>query len=103
MIQGLGEAMLLTWAQLGVVIEDVKETTELLSVYISVPKSSYHNNADGENMSGMFLAKRFKDSFIDMGVKRVVVKAKVREEDWTKELSTEAVIKTRKELYGSQW
>mgnify|MGYP003301738583 CR=1 FL=1 len=103
MIQGLGEAMLLTWAQLGVVIEDIKETTELLNVYISVPRSSYHKNCEDEEMSGMFLAKRFKESFIDMGVKRVVVKAKVREQDWTKELSKSAVIRARQELYGSQW
>lgn len=103
MVQGLGEAMLLTWAQLGVVIEYIQETTDALNMYISVPKSSYHKNSDGVEMSGLFLAKRFKDTFVDMGIKRLSVKAKVREEDWTAELSKEAVIRARKELYGSQW
>ena len=101
MVYGLGEAMLLTWAQLGVLIDNVEETPESLNVYISVPRSSYHRNSENEEMSGVFLARRFKNSFLSMSVKPVVVRAKIREELWTQELSKDAVFKTRKELYGN--
>ena len=103
MINGLGEAMMLTWTKMGLKIENQIETQESLTIYISVPEFSDERNVRNEEMSGMRLAKRYKEMLIDMGVKRLTVKAKIRPgEHWTKEMGKEAELNIRKMLYGSQ-
>lgn len=104
MINDLGKVMMITWAKMGLKIENQIETQESLIIYISVPEFSNERNVRNEEMSGMRLAKRFKDTFIDMGVKRLTVKAKIRSgEHWTKEMGQDAELKARKMLYGSQY
>lgn len=63
------EAMMMTWAKMGLKIENQIETQESLTICISVPEFSDERNVRNEEMSGMRLAKRFKETFIDMGVK----------------------------------
>ena len=71
----------------------VDEYKKELELYVSVPKSSYHKNANGKEMSGHFLAKRFKQCLSDMidtknkysHYGKIVVKYKIRNEIWTKE------------------
>ena len=58
----LGETMYITWRGMGIIIDNFTETEENVSIYISVPKSSYRKNVTGIEMSGEFLAKRFKES-----------------------------------------
>lgn len=49
------------------------------------------------------MARRYKEALMDMGVKRLTVKAKIRTgEYWTKEIGKEAELNIRKMLYGSQ-
>ena len=104
MINGLDEAMMMTWAKMGLKIENQIETQESLTIYISVPEFSDERNVYGEEMSGMRLAKRYKEMLIDMGIKRLTVKAKIRPgEHWTKEMGQDAELKVRKMLYGSQY
>lgn len=104
MINGLSEVMMMTWAKMGLQIENQIETQESLTIYISVPEFSDERNIRNEEMSGIRLAKRFKDTFIDMDVKRLTVKAKIRSgEHWTKEMVKEAELNMRKRLYGSQY
>ena len=104
MINGLGEAMMMTWAKMGLKIENQIETQESLTIYISVPEFSDERNVYGEEMSGMRLAKRYKEMLIDMGVKRLTVKAKIRfGEHWTEEMGHDVELKMRKMLYGSQY
>ena len=104
MINGLGEAMLMTWAKMGLKIENETETQESLTIYISVPEFSDERNIHNEEMSGMRLAKRYKEMLIDMGIKRLTVKARIRSgEYWTKEMGKEAELNMRKMLYGSQY
>lgn len=104
MINGLSEVMMMTWAKMGLQIENQIETQESLTIYIAVPEFSNERNVRNEEMSGMRLAKRFKDTFIDMGVKRLTVKAKIRSgEHWTKEMGQGAELKARKMLYDSQY
>lgn len=104
MINGLGEAMMMTWAKMGLKIENQIETQESLTIYISVPEFSDERNVHNEEMSGMRLAKRYKEMLMDMGVKRLTVKAKIRAgEHWTKEMGQEAELNMRKILYGSQY
>lgn len=104
MINDLGEAMMMTWAKMGLKIENQIETQESLTIYISVPEFSDERNVYGEEMSGMRLAKRYKEMLTEMGVKRLTVKAKIRSgEHWTKEMGQDAELKARKMLYGSQY
>ena len=104
MINGLGEAMMMTWAKMGLKIENQIETQESLTIYISVPEFSDERNVRNEEMSGIRLAKRYKEMLIDMGVKRLTIKAKIRSgEHWTKEMGQEAELNMRKILYGSQY
>lgn len=104
MINGLGEAMVMTMIGMGLKIENEIETQDSLTLYVSVPEHSYERNAHNEEMSGMRLAKRYKEMLTDMGVKRLTVKAKIRMgEHWTKEMREEAELEMRKMFYGSQY
>lgn len=104
MINGLSEVMMMTWAKMGLKIENQIETQESLTIYISVPEFSDERNVRNEEMSGMRLAKRYKEILTEMGVKRLTVKAKIRSgEHWTKEMGQDAELKARKMLYGSQY
>ena len=99
----LGETMYITWRGMGIIIDNIQETQENLSIYISVPKSSFRKHSNGNEMSGEFLAKRFKETLIEMGVKRLTVAFKIRNENWTKEKEEEATLKAKKEVFGSQY
>ena len=57
MTNGLGEVMMMTWAKMGLKIENEVETQESLTIYVSVPEFSDERNVYGEEMSGMRLAK----------------------------------------------
>lgn len=98
------EAMMMIWAKMGLKIENQIETQESLTIYISVPEFSDERNVYGEEMSGMRLARRYKKTLMDMGVKRLTVKAKIRSgEHWTKEMGQVAELNMRKKLYGIQY
>ena len=104
MINSLGEAMVMAMAGMGLKIENEIETQDSLTLYVSVPEYSYERNIHNEEMSGMRLAKRYKEMLTDMGVKRLIVKARIRTgEHWTKEMREEAELKMRKMFYGSQY
>lgn len=104
MINGLGEAMMMSMAKMGLRIENKTETQESITIYVSVPEFSDERNIRNEEMAGMRLAKRYKEMLIDMGIKRLTVKAKIRSgEHWTKEMGKEAELNMRKMLYGSQY
>lgn len=94
----------IVWREFGLIIEKEKESVDGLEVYISVPEDTYKTDAYGEKMCGIFLAKRFKQSLVDAGVKRLTVRARVRAGDeWTPEKAKQANIKARQEMFGSQW
>ena len=94
----------ITWSSMGITFDRQEETTEQLTMWISVPEHSHHTDDDGIEMADMHLAKRFKNALTKMGIKRLKVLAKVRKgENWTKEDADAAVIRARKEVYGSQW
>lgn len=98
-----GEVMYITWRGLGIEICNIKETVDSLTLYVSVPKDTDHLNVHGEKMAGAFLAKRLKETLTEMGVKRLSVKYKIRDEVWDNNKRKLAEIAARQELYGSQW
>lgn len=92
MTKGLiGKAMLLAWAELGVVVEKHNEISGNPELYISVPEHSYRSDATNAEMAGMYLAKSVKRTFVEMGAKDVILKAKIRKgEYWTEEMGKAA-------------
>ena len=100
----IGESMMIVWAELGLTIDHVVEEQEQLTIFISVPENGYRKHSSGETMAGKFLAKRFKDAMMDLGVKRLTIKSKIRSGDiWTEEKARAAELKMRKQLFGSQY
>lgn len=96
--------MMLVWAEHGLTIDNVVEDQESLTIYVSVPEDGYHADVHGNIMAGKFLAKRFKETMSDLGVKRLTVKSKIRIGDiWTKDKAKDAELNMRKVLYGSQY
>lgn len=53
MINDLGEAMMMTWAKMGLKIENQIETQESSTIYISVLEFSDERNVYGEKISGI--------------------------------------------------
>lgn len=102
-MKGLGEAVYIVWASFGVEIEKINESIDSLEIFISVPKSSHCNDVHGNEMAGDHLAKRFKDTMRDIGVKRLTVRYRIRNEHWTEQMYKDAIVKARQTIYGSQW
>lgn len=102
-MSGIGEGIMVAWAGFGLKIESQTETQENLTIWISVPSQSFEHNSDGVEMAGMFLARRFKKTLTEMGVKNLTVKAKVRNEFWTKEMADDAMLNMKKTILGSQY
>lgn len=102
-MRGLGEAVYIVWASFGVEIEKVNESVDSLEIFISVPKSSYQSDTHGNEMARDYLAKLFKDKMKDMGVKRLTVRYRIRNEYWTEQMSQDSSVKARQTIYGSQW
>lgn len=99
-----GKAMMITWAGLGIIIERENETEDVLEVHISVPEHSCINNSNGAEMAGKILAARFKAILVEMGVRRLVVKYRVRSgECWTDDMKKDAEINMRKSIFRSQY
>lgn len=97
-------AMLLTWAQMGITLDKEVETDTSYTIYISVPEHSFEHDVDGVEMAGNHLARRIKQTLTEMGVKNLVVKAKIRKGDtWTKEKAGTAYNIKGREIYRSQW
>lgn len=104
MNSAMGSAMMIVWAECGLIIDNMIEEPEQLTVYVSVPETSYHKNVNCEIMAGQFLAKRFKETLTSLGVKRLVVKSKVRKGDiWTEQKAQDAALQMKKTIYGSQY
>ena len=103
-MNNIATAVLLTWAQMGITLDKEVETDTSYTIYISVPEHSFERNVNGVEMAGTYLARRIKQTLTEMGVKNLVVKAKIRKGDtWTKEKAELAYNSKGREIYRSQW
>lgn len=100
----LGEVMMISFAGMGITFDKQDETQESLTLYISVPEHSYSKDVNGIEMSGENLARRYKRVLVELGVKRLTVRFKIRKgEFWTKEDKERAELEIKKKLYKSQY
>lgn len=103
-MNNMATAILLTWAKMGITLDKEVETDTSYTIYISVPEHSFKHDVDGVEMAGNHLARRTKRILTEMGVKNLVVKAKIRKGDiWTKEKAETAYNIKGREIYRSQW
>lgn len=99
----ISEAAMIAFSGFGLKIEDSIETHDMIKVYISVPESSFKHNKDGVCMCGEFLARKFKDYLILLGVKNLKVMFKIRKgEYWTREMADKEETLMKKLLFKSQ-
>ena len=91
----MAKAMLITYAELGVKIDKFDNTDTGIVLLFSVPKSSYHKDANDAEMCGKHLAQRVKTTLEEMGMVFAKCKYLIRDEHWNKDMSECA----RKEAY----
>ena len=78
----MGEAILITYAEMGVVIDKFNNTNKGIILLFTVPKSSYHIGANGLEMSGKHLASRVKQTLEEMGIVFADIRYHIRDENW---------------------
>ena len=87
----LGKAALIVFAEFGVEIDNLIEDNGCVKAYISVPEYSFRYDSNNNCMCGEFLAKKFKDYMVMMGIKNFKTMFKIRKgEYWTQEMSNNA-------------
>lgn len=80
----LGNAMLVTYAQMGVKIDRLEDTDDGIIFLFTVPKSSWEFDVHGKEMSGKHLASRVKETLEDMGMIFADIRYGIRNEHWDK-------------------
>lgn len=78
----LGKAMLITYAEMGVVIDKFDDTDAGIVLLFTVPKTSYHVDVKGEQMAGKHLASRVKHTLEDLGMVFANIGYYIRDEQW---------------------
>lgn len=99
----IGQVMLITYAEFGVQIVKFDNTDAGIILLFSVPKNSYHKNANNIEMSGKHLASRVKRTLEEMGVVFADCRYKTRDEYWTEDMAKNARKKVYKDLGYQYW
>lgn len=80
------KGLFLAWSKMG--LKDLKISG--VTIYCSVPNSSYLLDAHGNEMSGKFLIKRLNRNMAEMGMGYFQFVCTIRNEHWTEEKSKQA-------------
>ena len=99
----MGQAMLITYAELGVQIDKFDNTDAEIILLFSVPKNSYHKGANGIEMSGKYLAQRVKKTLEEMGIVFADCRYKTRDEYWNEDMAKLARKMAYKDMGYKDW
>ena len=99
----MSKVMLITYAELGVQITKFDNTDTGIVLYFTVPKGSYHKNANNIEMSGKHLASRVKHTLEEMGMIFAICKYKVRDEYWNEDMASLARKMAYKDMGYKDW
>lgn len=99
----LGKAMLITYAEMGVVIDKFEDTDTGIILLFTVPKSSYHIGANNREMSGKHLASRVKTTLEEMGMVFADIRYHIRDEHWDKTKAEIAKRAAYKDMGYKDW
>ena len=97
------KAMIITDAELGVVIDKFDDTDAGVILLFTVPKTSYHVDAKGEQMAGKHLASRVKHTYEDIGIVFADIRYHIRDEHWTKDKAEVAKRMAYKDMGYKDW
>lgn len=79
------KAIYIVLKEYGLTVENLN--SENNTIYISVPKTSDMKQVNGSDVAGIYLAKKFKETFNSA---RYTVKYRIRDEHWTSEMARSA-------------
>ena len=80
----LCQAILITYAEMGVVIDKFEDVDDGVILLFTVPKSSYNIDAKGEQIAGKHLASMVKTTLEEMGMVFADIRYHIRNEYWDK-------------------
>ena len=99
----LGQAMLITYAEMGVKIDMFDNTDNGIILLFTVPKNSYDKDVNNIEMSGKHLASRVKHTLEEMGVFFADCRYGIRDEYWTKDNADAAKKIAYKDMGYRDW
>ena len=99
----IGEAMLITYAEMGVQIDRFENTDIGIILLFTVPKNSYHKDGNDIEMSGKHLASRIKYTLEKLGVVFADCRYGIRDEYWTEDMAKFAKKKAYKDMGYKDW
>ena len=99
----MGQAMLITYAELGVQIDKFDNTDAGIILLFSVPKNSYHKGVNDIEMSGKYLAQRVKRTLEEMGIVFADCRYKTRDEYWNEDMAKLARKMAYKDMGYKDW
>lgn len=95
--------MYVVWAEMGVQIDCFDDTEDGVIFLFSVPKTSYHYDANGKEMSGKHLASREKHTLEAMGMRFADIRYRIRDEHWDEAKAEAAKRAAYKDLGYKKW
>ena len=99
----LAQAMLITYAEMGIQIIRFDNTDAGIVLLFTVPNKSYHKDANNIEMSGKHLASRVKHTLEAMGIVFANCKYKTRDEYWSEEKAKSAKKFAYKDMGYKDW
>lgn len=101
----LGNVMMIALSGMGVIIDKVDDQFDKCTFWVSVPETSNHVDAHGNEMAGAMLAKRIKTTMTEMtgGAKPIDVRYKIRAGDNWDDTKKEAAEKSIKGSLYNGW
>lgn len=99
----MGQAILITYAEMGVMIDKFDDVNEGAILLFTVPKTSYHIDAKGEQMAGKHLASRVKHTLEDFGVVFADIRYHIRDEHWDVAKAQAAKREAYKDMGYKDW
>ena len=99
----IGQAMLLTYAEMGIQIDKMEDTDDGIILLFTVPKSSWEYGHEGKEMAGKHLASRVKHTLEEMGMVFSDIRYHIRDEHWDKAKSDAAKKQVYTDLGYKKW
>lgn len=82
------KAMYIVLQEFGLKIDRVDE--ELRTIYVSVPETSDKKSSNGEDVAGIYLARKFKTTINHTSNLNYTVRYRIRKQHWTHQMGDEA-------------
>lgn len=99
----IGQAMIITYAEMGVQIDKFDNTDAGVILLFTVPKNSYLKGIHNIEMSGKHLASRVKTTLEEMGMVFTDCRYHIRDEYWSEDMAKLAKKMAYKNIGYKDW